>query len=96
MIITWKEQFKDKFNRLENRLKDPKPLRKSLSRAVFALQTGKNLADSFTVNRIIAAGPGWYDCYLYEDIVLVYKIQGQRVLLATIGFSKEIADEILI
>jgi len=48
------------------------------------------------VNRIIAAGPGWYDCYLYEDIVLVYKIQGQRVLLATIGFSKEIADEILI
>ena len=95
MRIVWKEQFKEKFNRLERQLKDPKPLRKALNKAIFALQTGKNLADYFTVNRVTSAGPGWYDCYLYEDVVIVYKIQGQRIVLATIGFPKDISDEII-
>jgi addiction module RelE/StbE family toxin len=93
--IVWKEQFKEKFNRLERRLKDPKPLRKALNKAIFVLQTGKNLSDYFPVNKVTSAGPGWYDCYLYEDIVMVYKIQGQRIVLATIGFSSEIAYEIM-
>ncbi len=95
MRIVWKEQFKEKFNRLERRLKDPKPLRKALNKAIFVLQTGKNLSDYFPVNKVTSAGPGWYDCYLYEDIVMVYKIQGQRIVLATIGFSSEIAYEIM-
>ncbi len=95
MRIVWKEQFKEKFSRLEKRLRDPKPLRKSLNKVIFALQTGKNPADYFPVNRVVSAGPGWYDCCLYEDIVMVYKIQGQRVVLATIGFSSEIAYEIM-
>jgi len=94
MRIVWKEQFKVQFNRLEKQHKDPKPLRKSLSKAISVLQTGHNLSDHFTVNRVPSAGPGWYDCYLYEDIVMVYKLQGQRVILATIGFPRDIADEI--
>lgn len=94
MRVVWKEQFREKFNRLEKRLKDPRPFRKAFAKAVSTLQEGNNLADMLPVNRITAAGPGWYDCYLYKDIVMVYKIQGQRVILATVGFSKEIADDI--
>ena len=92
MKIVWKEQFKEDLRRVEKRFKDPKPFRRAFNKAIATLQTGKNLSQIFTVNRLPQLGPGWYDCYFYNDIVMIYRIQGQRVLLLAVGYPNEFLD----
>lgn len=92
MIVLWKEEFREDLKRLEKRLKNPQPFRKALYRAITELQKGKDLSGLFPVNRITARGAGWYDCYLYDEIVMFYRIQGQRVILTAIGFPNEFLD----
>ena len=71
MRIIWKEQFKEDVKRLEKRLKNPKPFRNAFNRAMFTLQQDGDLSEIFAVNKLTMLGPGWYDCYLYEDIVMI-------------------------
>jgi addiction module RelE/StbE family toxin len=90
--IHWKEQFKEDFKSLEANLKDPAAFKKALGKAITLLQMGKDISKSFTVNRLIKRGEGWYDCYITYDIVMIYLIQGQYVILTAIGPAKEMYD----
>ena len=74
MGVVWKEQFREDIQHLDKRLKESKPFRKAFNKAIAALQTGRELSEIFTVNKLPLLGPGWYDCYLYEEIVMIYSI----------------------
>ncbi|MBC8379351.1 MAG: type II toxin-antitoxin system mRNA interferase toxin, RelE/StbE family [Planctomycetes bacterium] len=93
MKIRWKERFKEDYKELEKRLKKPIPFRKALFRAVSILEKGDDLSEKYTVNRIPAQGPGWYDCYVFEDIIMIYKIQGRYVKLSRLGTPKKLQKE---
>ncbi len=94
MRITWKEQFKEDIKRLEKRFKDPKPFRNAFNKAMVALQTGRDLSEIFVVNKLRLLGPGWYDCYLYDGIVMIYRVYGQSILLLAVGYPKEFLDRL--
>ena len=90
MRIHWKEQFKEDYKRLETTLKDPKPFRKALYKAVSVLQRGDDLSKIFPVNRIVPLGEGWYDCYIYSDIAMIYKIREKSVQLYAVGKASDL------
>jgi addiction module RelE/StbE family toxin len=90
--IHWKEQFKEDFRFLEATLKDVAAFKKALSKAITLLQMDKDISKSFTVNRLIKRGEGWFDCYITPDIVMIYVVQGQYVKLTAIGPVDEMYD----
>lgn len=92
MKIKAEIRFKEDYIQLEKRFKDPRPFRKALNKAISLLQMGKDISKSFTVNRLVKRGAGWYDCYITADIVMIYMIQGQSVKLTAIGPAKEMYD----
>ena len=92
MRIHWHDQFKDGFKSLEANLKDPAAFKKALNKAAALLQTGKDISESFTVNRLINRGEGWCDCYITPEIVMGYRIQGQYVTLTEIGLINEMYE----
>ena len=93
MKIKARRQFIEGCERLELTLKDPVSFRKALKRAIALLQQGKNISKSFTVNRLVKRGEGWYDCYITSEIVMIYRIQGQSVKLTAIGPVDEMYDQ---
>lgn len=93
MKIYWKEQFKDDFKKLEKREKDPIAFKKAFLKAISTLQAGKDISKLFPVNKIPALGEGWFDCYFYADLVLIYKIQGHTIKLYAIGKAKELLEQ---
>ncbi|MBN1982466.1 MAG: type II toxin-antitoxin system mRNA interferase toxin, RelE/StbE family [Chitinivibrionales bacterium] len=92
MKIKAEKRFKEDYIRLEKRVKDLVTFRKALNRAITLLQMGKDISNSFTVNRLTKRGEGWYDCYITDDIVMIYMIQGQSVKLTAIGPVEEMYD----
>lgn len=84
------DTFADDYKQLEKKLKSPLKVRNAFYKAIHLLQTGKNLSSAYTVNQLKTQGEGWFDCYIYEDIVMIYKIQGQSVKLTRIGFTKDL------
>lgn len=85
MKIVWKEQVKEDLKQLEKHLKNTKPLRKAIHTAISHIQKGGDLSEILPVNRITKSGVGWFDCYLYKDIVMIYKTHGNRVIIISIG-----------
>ena len=90
MRIKARRRFKEDYERIEASLKNPSPFRKAFFRAVSMLQQEQDLSSKFVVNRIPAEGKEWYDCYVYDDIIMIYKIQGQYVKLSRLGTPKEL------
>ena len=93
MRIHWSDRFKEGFKRTESSVKDPKSFRKVLYKAISILQKREDLSKTFPVNKLAARGKGWFDCYVYEEIVMIYKIEGQYVTLSRIGTCKELYEE---
>jgi mRNA-degrading endonuclease YafQ of YafQ-DinJ toxin-antitoxin module len=91
--IHWSDRFKEGFKRTESRIKDSKSFRKALYKAISTLQQGNDLSITFPVNKLAARGEGWFDCYVYEEIVIIYKIWGQYVTLSRIGTCEELYEE---
>lgn len=54
------------------------------------LQQGQDVSEKFVLNRVLAAGEGWYACYFYDEYVLLYKTEGQYVKLARLGTPEEL------
>lgn len=54
------------------------------------LQQGKDLSEKYTINRLLSQGQGWYGVYLFEGVIMIYKIQGQYVRLSRLGTAKEL------
>lgn len=50
----------------------------------------KKLSKVFPVNSIPSLGQGWFDCYLTNDIIMIYKIEGQSVQLFALGTAKDL------
>jgi addiction module RelE/StbE family toxin len=69
--IKARKPFKEDCKRIESRMKDPRPIRKALFRVISMLQQGKNLPEKYVVNPLLARGQGWYDCYVYDDIIMI-------------------------
>ncbi|MBL7215974.1 MAG: type II toxin-antitoxin system YafQ family toxin [Phycisphaerae bacterium] len=92
MKIKARRRFKEDYIQLEKRLKDPVSFRKAINRAITLLQAEKDISKSFTVNRLIKRGEGWFDCYITSEIVMIYAIQGQSIKLTAIGPAKEMYD----
>lgn len=57
------------------------------------LRQGQDLPEEYVVNRIPDKGLGWYDCYVYADIIMIFKIEGQYVKLSRLGFPKDLEKE---
>ena len=84
MRIRWRDQFKEDIERIQTRLKKPIPFKKAFRKAIRMLEEGKDITGQFHAHRLNNEGEGWYYCYIYEDIVMIYKIQGQYVKLSRI------------
>jgi mRNA-degrading endonuclease YafQ of YafQ-DinJ toxin-antitoxin module len=91
--IHWSDRFTEGFKRTESSIKDPKSFRKALYKAISILQQGKDLSRTFPVNKLAACGEGWFDCYVYEEIVIIFKIRGQYVTLSRIGTCEELYED---
>lgn len=93
MKIKARRQFLKDYERLQPRLKKPVLFRKAFVGAVSILQKGSDLSAKCTVNRLVNQGPGWYICYVLDDLAMTYKIEGQYVKLSRIGFAKDLGKE---
>jgi len=93
--VHWSDRFRNDYQKLEKRLGNGNRVsfRKALWKATSILQKGNDLSAKYTVNRIVSQGPGWYICYVLDDIVMTYKIEGQYIKLSRIGFAKELGKE---
>lgn len=85
--------FKADYERIESRLKNPRPFRKAFAKALSILQQGNSLAEEYVVNPLVAQGQGWYDCYIYENIIMIYKVEGNYVKLSRLGTPKDLEKE---
>ena len=93
MKIKLKEQFKEDFRKTRKLIKDKRSFDHFFCRTFFLLQNNQDLSLEFASNKLMARGEGWYDCYIYEDIVMLYKIQGQYVKLSRIGTCENLYKE---
>lgn len=93
MRIRWTDRFEDDYERLQFRLNNRKAFRKAFVGAVSILQKGDDLSVKYTVNRMVNRGPGWYVCYVMDDIAMTYKIVGQYIKLSRIGLIKDLGKE---
>ncbi len=93
MKIHWSERFRNDYQTLENRLSNRVSFRKALWKATSILQKSGDLSAKYTVNRMVNQGPGWYVCYILDDIAMTYKIEGQYIKLSRIGFAKDLGRE---
>lgn len=93
MKIFWAGQFKRDYKQVVKNLKEPDQFRAELKEVITILAAGKKLDDSYTANRLNAKGVGWYDCYVYLDIVMIYCIMGERVIFSRLGKCSELYKE---
>jgi mRNA interferase YafQ len=61
-----------------------------LAHVISVLRQGDELSEKYVVNTLLARGTGWYDCYVYDDIIMIYKVEGQYVKLIRLGTPKEL------
>lgn len=54
------------------------------------LEQGQDLAAPFNAHRLVNEGEGWFCCYIYEDIIMIYKVQGQYIKLSRLGTPGEL------
>jgi addiction module RelE/StbE family toxin len=87
--IFYASQFKKDFKRTENRLKNKKEFRAELKKIITALQSGK-IPTGYVVNKLMAKGSDWFDCYVRRDIVLIYRIHNNCLILSRIGTFTEL------
>jgi len=90
--IRWHDKFKDDYLRHKKEINSSNSLKKDLLRAISILEQGKDLSKHYTVNRLISQGQGWFCVYLCGDIILIYKIQSQHIVLARLGTAKELLE----
>lgn len=90
MRVYSKELFEKNFRRLCTRGNDPVSFRKAVRKAVSMLQSNKDLSKAFVVNRLGALGTGFYDCYVYSDVIMIYRITGQSIWLINIGTAEDL------
>lgn len=93
MKIRWKDQFKEDIERIQERLKKPDPFKKAFCQAIRMLEAGKDLTEQFNAHRLVSEGEGWFCCFVFEEIIMIYKIQGQYVKLSRLGTPKELEKE---
>ena len=90
MKIFWAGQFKKDYRQVVKNLKKPDQFIKKLREVIAILACGKELSASYAANRLNAKGIGWYDCYVYRDIVMIYRITGERVIFSRLGKCSEL------
>jgi len=86
--IFYASQFKKDFKKLENSIKNKKELRIELRKLITALQFNK-IPPGYTTNELLAKGSHWYDCYVYSDVILMYRIDSTSLTLQRIGKIKD-------
>lgn len=84
------KEFEEDYEQVDKNIDDQKAFRRAFHHATNCMISGKDLSKLFTVNKIAALGEGWYTCYIYEDIVILYQFQGESVRLARIGTPKQL------
>ncbi len=89
MRIFYASQFKKDFPKTETTLKNKKEFRRELRKFITALQFGK-IPSAYAINELLAKGSHWYDCYIYQDIILVYRIDSTCLTLQRIGKAKDL------
>jgi len=87
--IYYAGQFKKDFQKIENTIKNKKEFRVELRRFITALQFEK-IPSGYTINELLAKGSNWYDCYVYKDIILIYRIDQVCLTLQRIGRIKDL------
>jgi addiction module RelE/StbE family toxin len=87
--IFYASQFKKDFKRTENRLKNKKEFKNELKKIITTLQAGK-IPAGYVINKLLAKGSDWFDCYVQRDIVLIYQIHDNCLILSRIGTFTEL------
>lgn len=91
MIIKARRQFKEDYQKLIESRENTAAFRKAFNKAIFLLETDhQDFSKTFTVNRLVKRGEGWFDCYVYDDIIMIYKIEGQYIKLSRLGTPQEL------
>lgn len=93
MRIRWKDQFTEDIERIQARLRNPGPFKKAFRKAIRMLEEGKDITGPFHGHRLMNEGEGWYYCYIYDDIVMIYKVQGHYVRLSRIEAAGKLEKE---
>lgn len=93
MRIRARRQFEEDIERIQARLRKPDSFKKAFCKAIRMLEEGKDITGQFNGHRLINEGEGWFCCFIFEDIIMIYKVQGQYVRLSRIGTPKELEKE---
>lgn len=89
MRIRYSGQFKKDFGAVEKLIKNKKEFRGELRKFITALQFEKK-PKGYIINELLAKGSNWYDCYIYKDIILIYRKDEVCLTLHRIGQFKEL------
>ena len=90
MKIFWAGQFKKDYKRVVKNLENSEKFRTELKKVIVALEAGKKLSAPYAINKLSAKGIGWYDCYIYQDIVMIYRTDSDRVIFSRLGKCSEL------
>jgi mRNA-degrading endonuclease YafQ of YafQ-DinJ toxin-antitoxin module len=82
-------QFKKDFQKIESALKNKKEFRRELRKFITAPQFEK-IPSGYAINELLAKGSHWYDCYIYQDIILIYRIDSTSLTLQKIGRIRDL------
>jgi hypothetical protein len=79
--LIYQDDFKEGYVKIKGKVADPVSLNKNLYAAVELLRANQDLASKYVTNRIISAGPGWYDSYIYAEkkleVIIIYSNHSQ-------------------
>ncbi|OHB58402.1 MAG: hypothetical protein A2173_08805 [Planctomycetes bacterium RBG_13_44_8b] len=89
MRIFYAGQFKKDFKVIDDRLKSSKEFVSELRKVITALQSKKE-PFGHTINKLLAKGTTYFDCYIYEDILIIYRIHNDCLVLLRIGKASQL------
>ena len=87
--LDYSSQFKKDFKKV---VKLPIPIVVEVGHVISALQSRQKLADKYVDHALTGNWVGYRDCHVRPDLVLIYKIESNKLMLARIGPHSELFD----
>ena len=64
--------------------KNKKEFRAQLKKFNNILEVEKK-PSGYIINKLLSKGSNWYDCYVYEEVIIIYRKEGDYLVLQRLG-----------
>jgi len=87
--LRFHDDFKTDYKKYKKQVSDGRKLDTDLKTFTDYVLKKRELPASYTTNRLVTEGTGWYECFIYTDkkhtLILLFKLESASLTLARLG-----------